>query len=110
LQIGCAVGRDCDESERALLVHHFNQVTPENCMKPEPIHPSPSRFQFDAADALLTLAESHGLEVVGHTLCRHQQSPAWFFQPDADARTPEQRLGHHIHEVAGRAALGLEPV
>jgi endo-1,4-beta-xylanase len=102
LQLGCAVGNAFDAADRALLTHHFAQVTPENCMKPEPIHPTPERFDFAEADRFVDFAEVHGLQVVGHTLCWHQQSPAWFFDPGADRRSPEQRLAAHIETVVGR--------
>ncbi|HTV23647.1 MAG TPA: hypothetical protein VMG12_33385, partial [Polyangiaceae bacterium] len=42
-QVGAAVGgklpASLEPSERELLVQHFGVLTPENCMKPGPIHP-----------------------------------------------------------------------
>lgn len=106
LELGCALGGRLPDSltpqERALVAQHFGSITPENCMKPEPIHPEPTRFDFDFADALVAFAEQHRLRVVGHTLCWHQQSPAWFFEPNADALTPAERLRAHITRVVGR--------
>lgn len=106
LEIGCAVGGMLPESlspqERELLTSHFASLTPENCMKPEPIHPEPARYDFTVADAFVRFAEAHGLRSVGHTLCWHQQCPDWFFQPDADSRSVRERLYEHIQTVAGR--------
>src|SRR5688572_25388211 len=87
IELGCAVGAKVLDSsshaERALLTWHFASLTPENCMKPEPIQPEPRRYDFTGADALVDFAEQHALRSVGHTLCWHQQTPDWFFQPDA---------------------------
>ena len=105
-EVGCAVGgtlpESLSQSERELVTRHFTSLTPENCMKPEPIHPEPGRYDFSAADALLGFAEAHGLRVVGHTLCWHQQTPDWFFQPDADEKPIRERLRDHIHTVVER--------
>lgn len=95
LELGCALGGRLPSSltsrERELLTRHFGSITPENCMKPEPIHPAPDRFDFTLADALVECAEEHGLRVVGHTLCWHQQSPNWFFEASAGAGARRNR-------------------
>ena len=81
LELGCALGGRLPDSltqqERALVAQHFGSITPENCMKPEPIHPEPNRFDFDFdfADALVEFAEEHRLHVVGHTLYREGCPP-----------------------------------
>lgn len=105
-RVGCAVGGNLPGSltddERSCLLRHFNAITAENCMKPAPIHPTPERYDFDAADALVAFAETHGMQVTGHTLCWHQQSPDWFFQAGDDAQRPLRRLQQHIHQVVTR--------
>lgn len=105
-EVGCAVGgtlpNSLTEREREALTWHFSSLTPENCMKPEPIHPEPGRYDFADADALVRFAEEQGMRSVGHTLCWHQQTPGWFFHPAADERTLRERLREHIHTVVGR--------
>lgn len=105
-EVGCAVGGKLPQAlspaERELLTWHFASVTPENCMKPEPIHPQPGRYEFEDADALVSFAEKHGMRCVGHTLCWHQQTPDWFFEQGVDANRVRERLADHIHTVVGR--------
>jgi endo-1,4-beta-xylanase len=105
LAIGCALGGSLpealDESELALLLKHFSVVTPENCMKPEPIHPRPGAFDFEHSDRLVSFAERHQMAVVGHCLSWHQQSPDWFYAGKSRAEALAQ-LHEHIAAVAGR--------
>ncbi len=32
---------------------HYNVITPENCMKPQPTHPSEDTYNFETPDALV---------------------------------------------------------
>ncbi len=87
--------------ELQLAAEHFSSVTPENCMKPEPIHPGEDRWQFERSDALVQWAEQNNMTAHGHTLVWHQQTPDWFFQGD-DKEVVKQRLKDHIETVVGR--------
>ena len=89
------------DEELLLASRHFNAVTPENCMKPEPIHPEEDRWQFDRADALVEWAVRNKLSIHGHTLVWHAQTPDWFFR-DGDKATVTQRMKDHIHTLVGR--------
>ena len=61
---------------RALL-REFNAITPENAMKWGPVHPTEGGWNFDPADRLVEFAETHGLQIHGHTLVYHDQLPPW---------------------------------
>ncbi|MDG5766227.1 endo-1,4-beta-xylanase [Balneolales bacterium ANBcel1] len=91
-----------------LGVHHFNQVTAENVMKWEEIHPEPGVYDFDAADRLVDLAEAAGMHITGHTLVWHSQTPNWVFEDEnGDPISRDaliERMRDHIHTVAGRYA------
>jgi len=100
--VGGVLPASLDASERGLLRHHFNVLTPENCMKPGPIHPAPERFDFTASDALVSFAAEHEMPVVGHCLCWHQQSPDWMFEAGIGRQAALSQLRQHIHAVAGR--------
>lgn len=52
----------------ALIERHFEILTPENCMKPQSIHPAENEWNFDATDRFVEFAKQHDLEVVGHCL------------------------------------------
>lgn len=106
--VGAAIpGAELNQAERHLLFSQFSAVTPENCMKPAPVHPSEHQFDFAKADALVAMARAQGLTVNGHTLVWHQQCPDWFF---ADGGRPAGRsmvlgrLRAHIAAVAGHFA------
>lgn len=106
--LGAAISAaDLSDAERRLLFANFTAVTPENCMKPAPLHPEEDRFDFARADALVEMARANGLTVNGHTLVWHQQCPAWFFTDGGRPATREQalrRLRAHIAAVAGHFA------
>jgi endo-1,4-beta-xylanase len=67
----------------ALVKAQFNQLTAENEMKWERIHPrpGPEGYDFRAADAFVDFGMNHGMVLVGHTLVWHSQTPIWVFQP-----------------------------
>lgn len=79
--IGCADDlRMNSEAYQASIKKHYDIVTPENCMKPERIHPTEDKYTFETADALVDWSEKNGIKVWGHTLAWHGQTPQWFFQ------------------------------
>lgn len=89
------------EQELKVASEHFNAVTPENCMKPEQIHPEDERWQFERADALVNWATENKMSIHGHTLVWHAQTRDWFFR-DGDKDNVTQRLKDHIHTLVGR--------
>lgn len=106
LQIGtCAGGllpASLSAAELELLTTQFAALTPENCMKPGPIHPERGRFELEAADALVRFASERGLAVIGHCLCWHQQCPGWLLAPGTGRDAGLEQLREHILGVAGR--------
>jgi endo-1,4-beta-xylanase len=66
-----------------LLKKHFNVLTAENAMKPDALRSSTKPalltggFNFGSADSLVNAAIAAGMQVHGHTLVWHQQTPAW---------------------------------
>ena len=82
--IGCAddLTRNNDAYQDNIRAQ-YDIVTPENCMKPQPIHPEKDRYNFETTDAMVNWCMDNGLKVWGHTLGWHSQSPAWFFQTDS---------------------------
>jgi len=65
------------------LKQHFNTVTAENQMKPNDIAPSQKPagdawgYRWTNADAIVSAAHAEGMNVVGHTLIWHSQTPDW---------------------------------
>ncbi|MCR6655826.1 MAG: endo-1,4-beta-xylanase [Opitutus sp.] len=103
--LGGTVPKDYSTAERKLLEREFNQLTPENCMKPESVQPQEGKWTFEMADALVDYAKKRGVPVYGHTLVWHQQTPDWFFRDgnkQASKKVALNRLKAHIAKVAGR--------
>lgn len=106
--VGAAIpGVELSQAERQLLFREFNAITPENCMKPEPLHPAENKFNFAQADALVEMALAQGLTVNGHTLVWHSQCPDWFFTDGRRAASRDlvlSRMRAHIEAVVGHFA------
>jgi endo-1,4-beta-xylanase len=93
-------------ADSAIIVNHFNSMTPENAMKMGPIHPRENEYAWKDADSIVAFARKHGLKMRGHTLCWHSQAPAWMFKNEkGDTASKElllQRLKDHITTVVNR--------
>ncbi len=106
--IGCAgdVPRGYSDVEQANIKANYNIITPENCMKPQPTHPSEDTYNFATPDAMVQWCQDNNIKVWGHTLVWHSQTAPWFFQgPDGQPATREvamERLKKHIQTVVGR--------
>ena len=90
-----------------LLMTQFEMVTPENCMKPDPVQVVEGQFDFARADAFVEFAVSNGLPVVGHCLvwAKDDRTPPWFYQDGTNAAGRDlllDRMRTHIERVAGR--------
>ena len=88
------------------LLDHFNSVTAENIMKWESLQPRPGEFRFVHAENLVRYAEEHGMEVVGHCLVWHNQTPDWVFLDENGQEVSREvllaRMEEHIKTVVGR--------
>jgi GH35 family endo-1,4-beta-xylanase len=62
------------DQEMGLVKEDFNIVTPENCMKPGPIHPRENTWRFERPDALVKWCTDNNVGVHGHTLVWHAQT------------------------------------
>lgn len=69
-----------NEAYQQSIRTQYDIVTPENCMKPQPIHPTEDTYNFKTTDAMVEWCKKNGLKVWGHTLGWHSQTPQWFFQ------------------------------
>jgi len=110
-KIGVGVGhRVLRKSENvALILRHFEILTPENCMKPRQIHPAEDAWDFEAADRFVDFARDHQLEIVGHCLlwAKDDRTPEWMMQENGKPVSREtllRRIETHIETVVGRYA------
>lgn len=105
--IGVAVSAQTIKGEQgALLLKEFNSITPENAMKMQSIHPSEDFYNWTEADALVNFALDNKIKIRGHTLCWHEQVPAWIFKNSSGGQVDKavllKRLKDHITTVVGR--------
>lgn len=70
-----------DHLYAATFVANFDSLTPENELKMLFVEPQPGRYDFRAADALVSFARAHGKTVRGHTLVYGSQLPSWVTNP-----------------------------
>src|SRR5690606_20621630 len=69
-KIGAALGtgiiNQTDTAGVRLVKEHFNSITAENVLKPQPINPQPGVYNFDPADRYVEFGEANGMFIVGH--------------------------------------------
>jgi endo-1,4-beta-xylanase len=107
---GAAGNRNSERVERdvALVKAQFNQISPENDLKWESVHPRDGAegYNFGPADAFVNFGLSNKMYLVGHTLAWHSQTPRWVFQDGTNGPAGKelvlQRLHDHINAVVGR--------
>jgi endo-1,4-beta-xylanase len=108
--IGVAINqRQSDGIDAAavdIITKQFNQISPENLLKFQLVHPAVDRYAFEAQDRYVEFGVSRKMQVIGHNLVWHNQTPAWVFQAadgkPADRETLLTRMRDHIHTVVGR--------
>jgi endo-1,4-beta-xylanase len=80
---GAGFRRSAEQSAKdiALVKDQFNQISPENDLKWQLVHPREGKdgFDFGPADAFVNFGLSNKMMVVGHTLVWHNQTPNWVF-------------------------------
>ncbi len=107
--VGVAIdARETVGTAADLVRKHYNAFTPENAGKPESVQPVEGQFSFAQLDQLLDFADANGVEVYGHVLAWHSQTPAWFFKDGtrdltnspADQALLKARMEAHIKGIA----------
>ncbi|OXS58407.1 1,4-beta-xylanase [Cohnella sp. CIP 111063] len=101
--IGNAISAEDLEGVRLeLLKMHHNAATAGNAMKPDALQPSKGNFTFETADALVDKVLEEGMQMHGHVLVWHQQSPPWMNTADGNPLSREEALDNlrtHIRTV-----------
>ncbi|MHA7283975.1 endo-1,4-beta-xylanase [Arthrobacter sp. TMS2-4] len=107
--VGVAIdARETVGTAADLVRKHYDAVTPENAGKPESVQPVEGQFSFAQLDQLLDFADANDVQVYGHVLAWHSQTPAWFFKDGtrdltdspADQALLKARLEAHIKGIA----------
>jgi GH35 family endo-1,4-beta-xylanase len=88
-------------TELDLIKSQFNAITPENSMKPGPVHPQENSWNWTQPDTLVDFCQANKIKTFGHCLVWHSQTNPWFFD-NADRDRALERLRDHIHTLVGR--------
>ena len=95
-----------DTGAVGIITKQFNQISPENLLKFQLVHPAADQYAFEAPDRYVQFGLDRKMQIIGHTLVWHQQTPAWVFEgaegKPADRETLLARMRDHIHTVVGR--------
>nr|AGS42204.1 GH10 family xylanase [uncultured bacterium] len=90
----------------ALIAREFNAITPENCMKWEPLKPQDKDWHWEAADKFVEFGEKHKMYIVGHNLVWHSQVPKEVFLNESGGTISKEaltaKMQDHIATLAGR--------
>ena len=110
-KIGVGVGHFVLRSaeDAALIRQHFQILTPENCMKPQSIHPAEEQWNFQPTDHFVDFARANNLEVAGHCLvwAKDDRTDRWMTMEDGKPVSREtllRRIENHINTVVQRYA------
>src|SRR5580765_8994812 len=80
---GAGFRRSAEQNAKdiALLKEQFNQISPENDLKWQLVHPREGNdgYDFVPADAFVNFGVSNKMYLVGHTFVWHSQTPNWVF-------------------------------
>lgn len=95
--------------DAALIRRHFRILTPENCMKPQGVHPAEERWNFTTADRFANFVRESGLELVGHCLvwAKDDRTDQWMMREDGKPVSREtllRRIESHVETVVKRYA------
>ena len=81
----------------SLLTKHYNSITAEDQMKFDALQPSEGNFSYTTADQMVNFALSNDMQVRGHALVWHRQTPSWVFSGSQDQVLA--RMKNHITQV-----------
>jgi endo-1,4-beta-xylanase len=85
----------------ACMAAECGMVVGENQFKWDTLHPEPNRYDFGPADALVSWAHDHAIQVRGHTLLWHKGNPDWLEAACSGPGPAEMTLRGHIQVVCG---------
>jgi len=104
---GCALNSMALSNDLGLVEHALAEsgiVVSENAFKWDALRHDPKKYDFALADALANWAQSHQLQLRGHTLVWHEVNPDWVEPALTSRSVAEKILTDHIKTVVGRYA------
>ncbi len=109
-RIGTAISTQAllnnEQRTLGLIAREFDAITPENCMKWEPVRPHDKEWDWTAADKFVEFGQKNNMYIVGHNLVWHSQVPKEVFQDELGGVIKKDALAikmqDHIAKLAGR--------
>src|SRR4051812_22421515 len=83
--------------EIAMIKRQYSVITPENSMKPGPIHPSEDQYNWETPDKLVAFCQENNIQLVGHNLAWHSQNAPWMFSDNPQGSRHQAHAGPHPH-------------
>lgn len=81
---------------------HFSAITTDNALKWEPMNPTPDKYNLDIVDRFVEFGQNNNIELVGHVLFWHSQTPDWVFE---DAQGQQLTRAALLKRMRERAQL-----
>ena len=108
--IGVAVPRSLfsNAKHQDVVFKHFSQLSSENDMKMDAMHPSEDTYNWAKADEILNFADDNGLTVHGHVLVWHSQIPNWMRNFSGNTAAWVAMMESHVTTIATKYAGRLE--
>lgn len=104
--LGSRIVTDASHPAHPLVARHFDSITPTNQLKWEPYNPTPGVLVLEPVDAFVAFGEQHDLNIVGHVLFWHQQTPEWVFLGDDGGTVSRDvllgRMRDRVRQLAAR--------
>lgn len=94
--------------QNAFFNYHFNSVTFGNEMKPDALQKTKGTYTFTRSDDMVAKSQAMGMEVHGHVLVWHSQTPAWFTQQvDASGNALKDQAGNPLYLTRSEALANM---
>jgi GH35 family endo-1,4-beta-xylanase len=92
-----------------IIKYHFNAFTPENEMKPDSVQHVQGVFTYDTLDQQFGKLTGAGINLIGHTLAWHSQTPAWMWGSPTplSAADAKANMDTHIANVLGKYGASI---
>ena len=102
--IGATVNNAMLEAKRdpslGVVKQHFSAITTDNALKWEMMNPTPDEFKLDIVDRFVEFGEKNNIQLVGHVLYWHSQTPDWVFEDDNGNLLTREALLKRMRERA----------
>ncbi len=97
--IGVAISpkKSFDSKAKEVIKKHFNSISAENEMKPSAFMRRKGSYAWSKADEIVNFSKENNIQVRGHTLLWHKQTPDWFFKDDTGANVTPEVLYQRLH-------------